>query len=248
MRYFLIFSYVGSSYAGWQRQPNALGIQEVIENSLQKVLKKEVTLFGSSRTDAGVHALAQVAHFDTEETLLNGTAFLYRLNALLPQQVAAIGLQPVLSNSHARHSASARRYVYRVHLGKQPFLDGLSYHCHYQLDIESMNRVADIYLSHTDFRALSRSGSPRAHHNCYLRQAYWHREAEGLVFTVSSNRFLRGMVRAMVGLCIDVGRGRLQVSETYQILESKDRALAPFSPPPQGLYLADVHYPSFVYL
>ena len=239
-RYFLKLSYRGTRFAGWQRQSNALGVQEVVEDALSHVLRAETKVVGSSRTDAGVHASAQVAHFDAEE--LVPLELLRRLNGALPSEVSAIGLEFRPHRAHARYDASMRRYVYRMHGRKQPLLEGLSYRCPYTLDLSAMNKAARICLSYRDFSSFARSGSG-AQKECSLYQAYWQYCGEELVFTVSANRFLRGMVRAMVAFCVEVGRGRLSYLDTHQVLEAKDRSMVRGAAPPEGLYLSEVHYP-----
>ena len=239
-RYFLKLAYKGTPYAGWQRQPNALGIQEIVEEALSQLLKSPITIVSSSRTDAGVHALAQVVHFDAEEQ--TPSDLLHRLNSILPNEIAALDLIPKPPEAHARYDASMRRYIYKIHHRKQPLLEGLSYRCPHTLDLKAMNKAARICLSYRDFSSFARSRS-NIPPNCRLYQAQWQYWGEELLFTVSGNRFLRGMVRTMVALFIEIGRGRLDFSDTHHILQAQDRSKVAGSAPPHGLYLVEVHYP-----
>ena len=241
-RYFLKLSYIGTSYAGWQRQSNALGVQQVIEETLSNLLNHSVTTMGSGRTDAKVHALGQVAHFSARAGL--SADFLYHLNMRLPPQIAAHDLWPVSPQLHARYSACARRYTYRLHCTKQPLLQALSHYCPYDINVNMMNEAARLCLIHDDFKAFSRKGDTNAHHYCRLRQAHWHKVGEEYFFSVTANRFLRGMVRIMVGTMIEVGKGRLEPPDIAVILREKTRAKAGPSAPAHGLYLSAVHYPN----
>ena len=202
-RYFLTLSYAGAAYSGWQRQQSVLSVQQVVEEALQLILGKETKIVGSSRTDAGVHALGQVAHFDSSSELCPQN-FLYKINGLLPPKVAVSSLQPVRPTAHARYDAQSRRYVYRVHSEKQPLLAGCSYYCPYQLNVEAMNRAARMCLRHSDFQAFaSRSGTARPLSLPATAGPTGTEKAKKLLFSTTANRFLRSMVRTMVGTCIE---------------------------------------------
>ncbi len=241
-RYFLKLSYVGTSYAGWQRQPNALVVQQVIEDTLANMLNHPVPTMGSGRTDAKVHALGQVIHFSARAGL--SADFLHHLNMRLPPQIAAHDVWPVSPKLHARYSACARRYTYRLHCTKQPLLQNLSHYCPYSINIDMMNEAARLCLIHRDFESFSRKGDSKIHHNCHIRQAHWYKVGEEYLFSVTANRFLRGMVRIMVGTMIEVGKGRITPADITVILKQKTRTQAGPSAPAHGLYLSAVHYPN----
>ncbi len=250
MRFFLEISYQGSQYHGWQKQHNAQGIQTVIEEALQKLLRQPVQVSGSGRTDTGVHACQQWAHFDAVLALVPEN-FLHRMNALLPRDIAVQSLWQVRETAHARFDAVCRSYEYHIHQEKSPFLNNLSYFFAITLDLERMNTCADSIADgvERDYRCFSKSGSSQDHHLCRIFSANWERTKNGrLIFRISANRFLRNMVRAIVGTLLEVGSGRMDHSDFEQILAGRDRRKAGRSVPAEGLYLCEVRYPQEIFL
>lgn len=249
MRYFLKISYRGTNYHGWQKQHNALGIQTVVENALRKVLRHEAELFGSGRTDTGVHALQQYAHFDTDTALSPGDCR-HRLNAVLPQDIAILEVLPVRDQAHARFDALRRSYEYHIHQFKNPFLTDQSYFLRIPLNLVRMNEAAALLADfrERDYACFSKSGGGQQHTLCQVHVAQWYvHSPQRLVFNISANRFLRNMVRAIVGTLIEVGTGRISLQHFRDILESQDRRQAGRSVPAQGLYLSGVAYPSEIF-
>lgn len=240
-------SYRGTSFHGWQAQPNAHTVQAELQQALGTILQEKAELTGSGRTDTGVHALQQIAHFDTEKDLdCEKTAF--RLNGLLPPAVAINRIFPVPPAAHARFDAASRKYRYHIHAKKDPFREGLSYFCPIRLDLKTIEEALDITLNWKSFRAFSKVRTDVAHFDCDIFEASFTESEEGYLFSVRANRFLRGMVRAMVGTFLEIGQGKLAPGRLREILESGDRKNAGRAVPPQGLYLAEVKYPRSVYL
>ena len=243
MRYFIELAYQGTHYAGWQTQPNATTIQGLLDEKLSILLRKEVETMGSGRTDAGVHAQQQIAHFDTPETL--DTAHLVsRLNSMLPYDIAVRQIFPVDSSLHARFSATRRRYRYAITLAKDPFSPLTKTHIRYPLHIDRMSQTVQHLIGRHDFTTFSKKGSNVYTHDCEIFEAKWEKLGENeLVFEIEADRFLRGMVRLIVGALLEVGNGKLTPEAFLQILHSQDRTLARPAAPSQGLFLAAVTYP-----
>ncbi|WP_161889696.1 tRNA pseudouridine(38-40) synthase TruA [Pontibacter russatus] len=242
MRYFLEIAYDGTRFHGWQVQPNALSVQEVLDDCLSKVLRQPVSSTGSGRTDTGVHASQQFAHFDVAQPL-DAQQVVYRLNRILPTDIAAISLYEVPDDAHARFDAHARTYHYHITFAKNPFR---RYHAYYHsrpLDIKQMNMAAALLLQHEDFTTFSKVKGDTTHYRCHIYEAIWRKQGEELVFTIRANRFLRGMVRLLVGTLVDVGRGKLTVQQFGQIITSQDRRKSSGAAPAEGLSLAKVEYP-----
>lgn len=245
MRYFLTLAYRGTRYCGWQRQPNAPSVQEVLENALTILLRQPVEVTGCGRTDAGVHARYYVAHFDAERDL-PGT-FLYSLNGLLPKDIAVYAAQPVHGDAHARYDAFSRSYQYTIALRKDPFALETAWLLPRadQLDLPAVHAVAALLPQYQAFFPFCKTDSGVEHYRCTLTEARWeHRpEAGQLVFHISANRFLRGMVRLIVGACISAGQGLIRVDDVRQALDTQRPLHKSLSVPPQGLALTDVRYP-----
>jgi tRNA pseudouridine38-40 synthase len=241
LRYFIELAYRGTHYHGWQIQANARSVQEVFNKALGTLLKEEVTTIGSGRTDTGVHALQQFVHFDTEKQLLPDP-HIYQLNALLPSDIVVKELYQVSVHAHARFDAVARRYEYRISTRKNPFLPDMYYLFTRPLNIAQMNETASVLLQHTDFESFSLVKTDVHHFNCHIYQAWWEESGELLVFHIQANRFLRGMVRAIVGTLLEVGQGRLTAAGFENIIYSKDRRKAGRAMPPGGLFLTQVQY------
>lgn len=247
MRYFLDISYVGTRYAGWQVQHNALGIQEVVSKALTTLLRQPTECFASGRTDAGVHALQQIVQFDTEQEI-DPFRWLLQLNSLLPNDIVANGIRKVKLGTSARFDAVSRTYYYKVSPKRNPFLQERVLYLFKPLDVQRMNEAAHLLLQHEDFEAFSKVHTDVSHFRCQITKAVWEEREDLLVFTICANRFLRGMVRAIVGTLVDVGMGKITVDQLVAILESKDRRRAGQSVSADGLYLARVDYPEEVYI
>lgn len=247
MRYFLDISYKGTNYHGWQIQNNALTVQGVLEDALGKLMRTPTAITGSGRTDSGVHASQQIAHFDTENEL-TPDQIVYKLNAILPHDIVINTCRSVSDEGHARFSAIERGYEYLIALEKTPFSYNEVLFVPYDLDIDLMNEASAKLIGKKDFESFSKVKTEVNHFYCDLRQAYWELDGSRLKFTVVADRFLRGMIRALVGTLIDVGRGKLSVAEFVAILEAKDRTKAGMSASPDGLYLNRVDYPKEIFI
>jgi tRNA pseudouridine38-40 synthase len=243
VRYFLHLAYDGTRYHGWQVQPNTLTVQQELDRCLSQVLRQPVFCLGSGRTDTGVHASHQVAHFEAElpETLDIKT-LLYRLNRALPPDIAAYALHPVPPQAHARFSADARTYEYYVRQVPDPFSVGRALYLDLDLDVASMNEAAAHLLGSRDFTAFSKVKGGENHYVCVVYEAGWHQMPGGLVFRIRANRFVRGMVRLVVGTLLSVGRGKITPAQFQQILWAQSRVDASGAAPAQGLYLSRVEY------
>ncbi|OIN56841.1 tRNA pseudouridine(38-40) synthase TruA [Arsenicibacter rosenii] len=253
MRYFIELSYRGTNYHGWQIQPNGVSVQEVIENVLKIRLREPVSILGSGRTDTGVHASQQYAHFDTEQTLPDLGHLRHSLNAMLPQDVAIHRIFPVRPDDHARFTAVSRYYQYQIIRSKNPFKTGLAYVFHPLLDVIAMNEAANRLTRYADFESFSKVKTDVKTFNCRIDFAYWTMaEADGmpdgnLTFHIKADRFLRGMVRAIVGTLLEVGQGRMTPDQFEAIIQAKNRSKAGRAAPPEGLFLAEVGYPDEVF-
>lgn len=244
-RYFLYFKYDGSAYHGWQIQPNSVTIQEELQKALSILLRKDVQVVGAGRTDTGVHAKMMVAHFDND-AILDCRQLVYKLNRLLPRDIAADKLVKVNSDFHARFSALSRTYHYYVHLHKDPFCRAYSCELFYNLDFSKMNEAAAMLLLYDDFAAFCKSNSDNKTTLCKVTEAHWVKDSdEHWHFVITANRFLRNMVRAVVGTLIDVGRGRLDLVGFKNIIEGKKRSDAGESMPGNALFLEKIEYPLF---
>lgn len=244
MRYFLELSYNGTAYNGWQRQLNAPSVQQALEDALSTRLRGQVAVTGAGRTDTGVHAAYYVAHFDSASPEpADGAAFAYRINAMLPHGIALHSCTAVAEGAHARFDAREREYKYYITLSKDPFRTETAWFFHGALDMDAMNRAATTLLIASEFTTFSKLHSANKTDICDVRHAGWELTPGGhLVFTIRADRFLRNMVRSIVGTLVDVGRGRLTPEDFERILAARDRSLASTSAPPQGLFLTDVKY------
>jgi tRNA pseudouridine38-40 synthase len=246
-RYFLELAYKGTGYHGWQIQGNALTVQEVVQDAVSVLLKNPTPILGSGRTDAGVHGSQQFIHFDALE-IQDWDLFLKKLNGVLPKDIAAYEIREVKSDAHVRFSASWRSYEYRISLRKNPFEEDLSWFCYYQLDMGQMNEAAQLLLHYTDFECFSRVKTEVNHFECKIKEAYWEQIGQHLIFHITANRFLRGMVRAIVGTLVLVGRKKLDLEGFKAIIQSKNRMMAGSSAPAQGLFLTRVVYPENIFI
>lgn len=247
MRYFIYLSYDGHSYHGWQIQPNADTVQEQLNKALSTFLRRPVETMGAGRTDAGVNASMMVAHFDhdTKLTTVELEQLQYRLNRILPPDIAIQRVVPVTDEAHARFSATSRTYHYYVYTAKSPFRRHYAMHLPYAVDFAAMNHAAQMLLATTDFTSFSKLHTDVKTNICHVTQAYWEQTEDGLWrFTITADRFLRNMVRAVVGTLLDVGRGRLNEQDMARIISQKDRCAAGDSVMGEALFLADISYPA----
>lgn len=244
MRYFLHLAYNGGPFNGWQIQPNAPSVQEVLEKAFSIFCKESINIVGCGRTDAGVHALNFYAHFDTEQVFDSQQLdyILRKVNAFLDENVAVYRIFPVREDLHARFSAVSRTYRYHVSASKQPFRQEFSHRIFFNPDMDMMNEAAAKLFNYTDFTSFSKLHTQTATNDCRIMQAHWDKVDDEFVFTIQANRFLRNMVRAITGTLLDVGRGKLTVSQFCDIIERKDRCAAGTSMPAKALFLADVEY------
>lgn len=242
MRYFLKLSYNGAPFHGWQVQPNAVSVQSTIEEALSTVLRENISIVGAGRTDTGVNARQMYAHFDYDKEIPDIGKLINSLNRLVGKDIAIYDIIKVADDAHARFDATARTYKYFVTHQKSPFLYPLSWHCPQSLDYEKMNEACEVLKRHIDFTSFSKLHTDVKTNNCRIDYAHWQKEGEMMVFTITADRFLRNMVRAVVGTLVEVGRGKISVDEFEQIILKKDRCSAGTSMPPQALFLWKVNY------
>jgi tRNA pseudouridine38-40 synthase len=244
MRYFIWFSYDGTQYHGWQMQPNGITVQSELQRCLSLLLRRDISVTGAGRTDTGVHARRMAAHFDVEKLPMSPQDLTYKLNGLLSQDIAVYSIEPVSDDLHARFSAVARTYHYYVHTQKDPFQRHYSLELHYQLDYKIMNEAGKILLEYEDFGAFCKAGSDVKTTICHVTHAQWHQTSPtSWYFEITANRFLRNMVRAVVGTLIEVGRGKMTLNEFRQVIEGGRRTQAGESMPAKALFLENVEYP-----
>lgn len=249
MRFFIYLSYDGARYHGWQRQPNGLSVQQVLEEALSTILRQPIEVVGAGRTDAGVNASMMVAHMDVPLCSDTVAAQKDRLNRLLPPDIAVQRIVPVRDDAHARFSATSRTYHYYITFDKSPFLRHYAWRCPFPLDIDRMNEAASHLFDYTDFTSFSKLHTDVKTNNCRIMKAEWLQQADGTwMFEVQADRFLRNMVRAIVGTLVDVGRGRMTVQQFCDIIERKDRCAAGQSVPGNALFLANITYPEDIFL
>ncbi len=241
MRYFIQFSYNGTNYHGWQSQPNAVTVQETLSKAMSTVLNHPIELMGAGRTDTGVHAKIMYAHFDFEMEL-NAESIVHKLNSFLPKDISVFEIIKVPDLAHARFDAKKRTYEYHMHTFKNPFLTELSWQYGHPLDLVLMNEAANLMLTHTDFECFSKVHTDVNTFNCKITFAQWAQQENKLIFTISADRFLRNMVRAIVGTLLNVGLHKITVTDFEAILKNKNRSEAGFSVPAHGLYLTEIVY------
>lgn len=242
-RYFLRLSYRGAPFHGWQVQPNAVSVQGEVERALSTALRTPISIVGAGRTDTGVNARVMYAHFDTDCEIADKGRLLLSLNRLVGRDIAFHDIFPVDSDAHARFDATQRSYKYFVSFEKTPFFYPLSWHCPSRLDIEKMNEAAEILLNTDDFTSFAKLHSDAKTNICKVTEAKWTMEGEHMaVFSISADRFLRNMVRAVVGTLVDVGRGKLTIDDFKNIILRKDRCAAGQSMPGEALFLWDIKY------
>lgn len=250
-RYFLTLSYNGKDFNGWQIQENTPNtVEQVLEEKLSMLLREKIELVGCGRTDTGVNAKNYVAHFDShcQDLISNREHWIYKINTVLPQSIAIQNIQKVKDEIHARFHASERVYFYFLNQHKDPFKDTFSWYVYGELDFERMNLAAATLLDYTDFTSFSKVNTQNKTNNCKITKAIWQKSAaHEWRFTISADRFLRGMVRAIVGTLVMVGKNKLSVEEFKKIIETKDRQAAGNNAPPNGLFLVGIKYPKEIY-
>ena len=249
MRYFMELQYEGGAYFGWQRQKGQVSIQQTLEQALTTLLREEIELTGAGRTDTGVSATYYVAHFEVESPIEDLEQVVYKLNRILPRDIAVQTLTEVSDEAHARFSAVEREYRYYIEHRKNPFTMGQTWQYAVRLDVEKMNRAAEVLLEVEDFTTFAKLNSNNKTNICRVQVARWEVEADGtLRFTIRADRFLRNMVRAVVGTLVEVGRHKITIDEFCAIIEGKDRGLAGTSMPGKALFLHDVTYPEEIFI
>lgn len=258
MRYFIQLSYNGTSYHGWQRQPNAVTVQQTIEEALSTILRTPTTMMGAGRTDTGVHAYMMYAHVNMVHTDENGndrafakadlTLLTYKLNNFLPPNIAILKIIPVTPEAHARFDATYRSYIYKISTTKNPFTQERAFYYKIPLDVQRMQDASDILLTYSDFECFSKSKTDVNTYLCDITVATWSLVDNEYHFTITANRFLRNMVRAIVGTLIEIGQGKKPVSWMHEVIKGKNRNIAGASAPAHGLYLTDIGYPKHIFI
>ncbi len=240
MRYAIHLAYNGTNYCGWQTQPELPTVQFTLESALSTLLRIPIAIVGCGRTDTGVHASDFYAHFDLDGPLADNLVF--KLNSYLPPDIAIFDIFPVADNFHARFSALSRTYKYYAANVRLPFSQGLYCRIYFNPDLDAMNEAAKVLMQYDDFTSFAKLHTDNKTNICHLKEAQWSREGEMLMFTITSNRFLRNMVRSVTGTLLDVGRGKLTIDGLRAIVEQKNRCAAGVSMPAQGLFLTNVAY------
>jgi tRNA pseudouridine38-40 synthase len=247
-RYFIYLAYKGTAYHGWQIQPNGITIQKILEDALSIALRNPINIVGAGRTDTGVHAKLMVAHFDFQNEPINCYELVKKLNSLLPTDISVSKIIEVANNSHARFDASSRTYEYHIIQSKDVFQNELKVQITGALNIQLMNNAASILLHHTDFTSFSKLHTDVKTNNCKIYHAQWTKNNDELIFTITADRFLRNMVRAIVGTLLEVGREKLTIKQFEEIIIAKNRCKAGVSVPAKGLFLIDIQYPNSVFI
>ncbi|OFY85889.1 MAG: tRNA pseudouridine(38-40) synthase TruA [Bacteroidetes bacterium RIFCSPLOWO2_12_FULL_31_6] len=246
-RFFIEIKYDGTDYHGWQIQQNAHAVQAEINNALSTLLQEEILVSGAGRTDTGVHAQQFFAHFDTHQNF-DKDQLIYKLNYFLPPTISCSSIVKVIDNAHARYSAIERTYEYWITPTKNPFLNHKAYYFPFVLNLELMNEAVTELLKSTDFSCFSKSNTDTLTNDCTINFARWEVKNDGIIFTISANRFLRNMVRAIVGTLLEIGQERITIDDFKKIINSKNRSEAGVSVPAHGLYLTAVKYPKEIFI
>jgi tRNA pseudouridine38-40 synthase len=249
LRYFIYISYKGTSYHGWQVQPNAPTVQQILDEALSVVLNEKVSTTGAGRTDTGVHALIFCAHFESNSPSLDtDNKLIFRLNCYLPEDISVSSIRRVQPDANARYSAISRTYKYFISRSKDPFCNKSSWYLHSDIDISIMNKACNILLKHSDFTSFSKLHSGAKTNICRIYNSGWEEVDNRYIFTINADRFLRNMVRAIVGTMVDLGSGRITLEEFDEIILQKDRCKAGRSAPAQGLFLVQIEYPEEIFI
>ena len=247
-RYFIEFSYDGTAFHGWQKQPNAISIQELIEDGLSNLLRCKTSVVAAGRTDAGVHARQMFAHFDASINKGFFKELVYLLNSYLPKSINIISIERVKTTAHARFDAVERTYKYYISTIKDPFNNSYHYFMKNPPDIDLMNEASKIIIGCKDFKSFSKSHSDVKTFICEIKNAFWYQKDNQLIFSITSNRFLRNMVRSIVGTLLEIGFKKTTFEDLKKIIKSRDRSRAGFSVPANGLFLTKIVYPSNIYI
>ncbi len=248
-RYFIQLSYKGTNFHGWQIQPNAITVQEVLNKAFSTILRENIEITGAGRTDTGVHSNYFIAHFDSiNETLHQDDKFIFKINGFLPTDIAVQKISKVKNEAHARFDAISRTYHYYIHQQKDPFLIESSYYLPQKLDVHLMNTASELLLNFTDFTSFSKLHTDVKTNNCKITEALWKQDNHRLIFTITADRFLRNMVRSIVGTLIDIGKNKISLEDFTQIIESKNRSEAGVSVPAQGLFLSNIKYDKSIFI
>jgi tRNA pseudouridine38-40 synthase len=249
LRYFIFISYKGTSYHGWQVQPNSVTVQKILDGALSTILSEKISTVGAGRTDTGVHALVFCAHFDSGSDKPDDPENLIRkLNSFLPKDISVSSIRKVKPDANARFTALSRTYKYFISRKKDPFSEDSSWYLHGEIDVQSMNNAADLLLKYSDFTSFSKLHTDVKTNNCKIYQAGWELKGNQLIFTIKADRFLRNMVRAIVGTMIEIGTGKIDLQEFENIIREKERSRAGKSALAKGLFLVDIEYPEDIYL
>lgn len=248
-RYFIYISYRGTSYHGWQVQPNSLTVQKILDEALSVVLNEKISTVGAGRTDTGVHARVFCAHFDSVlADLETDKKLIFRLNCYLPRDISVNAIRKVVPDANARYSAVSRTYKYYISSIKDPFFNNSSWYLHNDIDIIMMNEACKILYKHSDFTSFSKLHSGAKTNICKIFYANWEKSENLLIFTIKADRFLRNMVRAIVGTMIEMGRGKINLNKFEEVILAKDRCKAGKSVPAKGLFLTEIEYPEEIFI
>jgi tRNA pseudouridine38-40 synthase len=247
-RYFIFISYRGTSYHGWQIQPNSVTVQKILDNALSVVLNEKISTVGAGRTDTGVHAQLFCAHFDsTFPDLFSFKNIVYKLNSFLPNDISVTSIKKVLPDANARFSAISRTYNYYISRFKDPFSEDACWHINYNLDIDMMNKACGFLKNTSDFTSFCKLHSDNKTNICKVYDATWTENNNRLIFAIKADRFLRNMVRAIVGTMVEMGYGKINLKEFESVINAKDRGRAGKSAPAKGLFLTDIEYPNEIF-
>lgn len=248
LRYFIELAYKGTNYHGWQLQPSSISVQELINKAFTTIFRRPINVVGAGRTDTGVHAEQLFAHVDFENEI-NTNEITYKLNSILPNDIVVENIRKVTNSSHARFDATSRSYEYRIFLGRNPFLIDTTWQLNNKkLNIVKMNEASQILLTYTNFKCFSRTNSNVKTYNCAIRRAEWILTNKMLIFHITADRFLRNMVRAIVGTLLEVGTEKITIEDFKQVIDSQDRCNAGTSAPAKGLFLTQVRYPKTIFI
>ncbi|HMJ69622.1 MAG TPA: tRNA pseudouridine(38-40) synthase TruA [Cyclobacteriaceae bacterium] len=247
MRFLFQISYLGTNFSGWQSQLNATGIQEIVEKCLSTILRQKLTIVASGRTDTGVHCVQQFFHVDIEKSF-EREKLIIQMNSFLPSDIAIRTISQIKPDASARYNATERSYEYIITRKKDPLRKGLAFYYFKEIDIKTMNKAAALLVGTHDFETFSKVKTDVNHFICTVKEAEWNQKGDLLVFNITANRFLRGMVRAVVGTLLDAGSGKITLKTFQEILKSKDRKKAGMNVPPEGLYLVRVKYPKAIFI
>jgi tRNA pseudouridine38-40 synthase len=249
VRYFIFISYKGTSYHGWQIQPNSVTVQKLLDEALSKILSENILTTGAGRTDTGVHAIFFCAHFDSASNDLHSNRnLIYKINSFLPKDIAVTSLRKVRPDANARFSALSRTYKYFISREKDPFSVDSSWHLFGDLNIKAMNDASNLLSKHSDFTSFSRLNTDTKTNICKIYSAGWKENNNQIIFTIKADRFLRNMVRSIVGTMIEIGIGKIDLGKFEDIINAKDRCKAGKSAPAKGLFLTEIEYPENIFI